>query len=349
MLKSGYTAVGEFHYVHHDIDGRPFADYAEMSEQIVAAARTTGIGLTHLPVLYGCGGFGGKPAGPGQRRFLSDPQAFLRMVNRLMQRYPDDPQIRFGIAPHSLRAVTPQMLAETLGGLDAMDAAAPVHIHIAEQVKEVEDCLAWSNQRPVEWLLNNHHLSPRWCLVHATHMNDGETGRMARSGAIAGLCPTTEGNLGDGFFNAVDYCRAGGAFGIGSDSHISVSPVEELRWLEYGQRLLHRKRNVLANGSPHVGATLYRAALAGGAAAMGRPIGKLARGHRADLVVIDMEKPGLTDRNGDVLLDSLVFAGNENPVRDVMVGGRWMVEEGHHRAEHAVLARYRAVLRELMA
>ncbi|HEY7690420.1 MAG TPA: formimidoylglutamate deiminase [Dongiaceae bacterium] len=349
MLKSGYTAVGEFHYVHHDIDGRPFADYAEMSEQIVAAARTTGIGLTHLPVLYGCGGFGGKPAGPGQRRFLSDPQAFLRMVNRLMQRYPDDPQIRFGIAPHSLRAVTPQMLAETLGGLDAMDAAAPVHIHIAEQVKEVEDCLAWSNQRPVEWLLNNHHLSPRWCLVHATHMNDGETGRMARSGAIAGLCPTTEGNLGDGFFNAVDYCRAGGAFGIGSDSHISVSPVEELRWLEYGQRLLHRKRNVLANGSPHVGATLYRAALAGGAAAMGRPIGKLARGHRADLVVIDMEKPGLTDRNGDVLLDSLVFAGNENPVRDVMVSGRWMVEEGHHRAEHAVLARYRAVLRELMA
>jgi formimidoylglutamate deiminase len=348
MLKSGYTAVGEFHYVHHDIDGRPFADYAEMSEQIIAAARTTGIGLTHLPVLYGCGGFGGKPAGSGQRRFLNESQAFLRLLNRLMQRHGNDPQIRFGIAPHSLRAVTPQMLAETLSGLDQMDAAAPVHIHIAEQVKEVEDCLAWSNQRPVEWLLNNHALNARWCLVHATHMTEGETGRLARSGAVAGLCPTTEGNLGDGFFNAVRYLGAGGAIGIGSDSHISVSPVEELRWLEYGQRLLHRKRNVLANGSPHVGATLYKAALAGGAVALGRPIGRLAAGCRADLVVLDAEKPGLVDRNGDILLDSAVFAGNENPVRDVMVGGRWMVEEGHHRAEHAVLARYRTTLRELI-
>jgi formimidoylglutamate deiminase len=348
MLKSGYTAVGEFHYVHHDIDGRPFADYAELSEQIIAAARTTGIGLTHLPVLYGCGGFGGKPAGSGQRRFLNDPQAFLRLLNRLMQRHGNDPQIRFGIAPHSLRAVTPQMLAETLNGLDQMDAAAPIHIHIAEQVKEVEDCLAWSNQRPVEWLLNNHALNPRWCLVHATHMTEGETGRLARSGAVAGLCPTTEGNLGDGFFNAVQYLGAGGAIGIGSDSHISVSPVEELRWLEYGQRMLHRKRNVLANGSPHVGATLYKSALAGGAVALGRPIGKLAAGCRADLVVLDTEKPGLVDRNGDILLDSAIFAGNENPVRDVMVGGRWMVEEGHHRAEHAVLSRYRTTLRELI-
>jgi formimidoylglutamate deiminase len=348
MLKSGYTAVGEFHYVHQDIDGRPFADYAEMSEQIIAAARTTGIGLTHLPVLYGCGGFGGKPAGPGQRRFLNDPAAFLRLLNRLMQGHPNDPQLRFGIAPHSLRAVTPQMLTEVLNGLDQMDAAAPVHIHIAEQVKEVEDCLAWSNQRPVEWLLNNHQLTPRWCLVHATHMTDGETGRLARSGAVAGLCPTTEGNLGDGFFNAADYLGAGGVFGIGSDSHISVSPIEELRWLEYGQRMLHRKRNVLANGSVHVGATLYSAALKGGALALGRPIGKLAPGYRADLIVLDTEKPGLVDRNGDILLDSAIFAGNENPVRDVMTGGRWMVEEGHHRAEHAVLARYRAVLRDLV-
>jgi formimidoylglutamate deiminase len=200
----------------------------------------------------------------------------------------------------------------------------------------------------VEWLLNNHALTPRWCLVHATHMTDGETGRLARSGAVAGLCPTTEGNLGDGFFKAVQFLGGGGAIGVGSDSHISVSPVEELRWLEYGQRLLHRKRNVLANGSPHVGATLYRAALAGGAAALGRPIGRLAAGCRADLVVLDTERPGLVDRNGDLLLDSAVFAGNENPVRDVMVGGRWMVEEGHHRAEHAVLARYRSALRELI-
>jgi len=348
MLKAGYTAVGEFHYLHHDPEGRPYADVTEMSERIVAAAQATGIGLTHLPVLYGYGGFGGQPAGGGQRRFLNDVDGFLRLINRLLQRHRNNPQVRIGIAPHSLRAVTAEMLKAAVAGLDAFDDKAPIHIHIAEQVKEVEDCLAWSNQRPVEWLLHNHQLSARWCLVHATHMTEGETGRLARSGAIAGLCPTTEGNLGDGFFNAVQYLGAGGAIGIGSDSHISVSPVEELRWLEYGQRMLHRKRNVLANGSPHVGATLYKAALAGGAVALGRPIGKLAAGCRADLVVLDTEKPALVDRNGDLLLDSAIFAGNENPVRDVMVGGRWMVEEGHHRAEHAVLSRYRTTLRELI-
>jgi formimidoylglutamate deiminase len=351
MLKAGYTAVGEFHYLHHDPEGRPYADFAEMSERIVTAAQATGIGLTHLPVLYGYGGFGGQPAGSGQRRFLHDVNAFLRLINRLLQRHGSNPQVCIGIAPHSLRAVTAEMLKEAVTGLDEFDGGAPIHIHIAEQVKEVEDCRAWSNQRPVEWLLNHQPLSPRWCLVHATHMTEGETGRLARTGAVVGLCPTTEGNLGDGFFQAPEFLRSGGAFGIGSDSQISVSPIEELRWLEYGQRLLYRRRNVLAAGgnqSRSVGAGLYRAALAGGAQALGRPIGRLAPGCRADLVVIDTEKPTLIGKSGDVLLDAIVFAGNENPVRDVMVGGRWVVTEGHHVAEHLVLSRYRAALEQLM-
>ncbi|MEX1206770.1 MAG: formimidoylglutamate deiminase [Dongiaceae bacterium] len=352
MLKAGYTAVGEFHYLHHDADGRPYADPAEMSERIVRAARATGIGLTLLPVLYACGGFGGRPAGPAQRRFLHDLDGFLALVRGLIDRHGRDPQLRVGIAPHSLRAVTPELLAGAVAGLAGLDAAAPVHIHVAEQTEEVEECVAWSGQRPVEWLLDHAPVDARWCLVHATHMTETETGRLAASGAVAGLCPTTEANLGDGLFPARDYLRQGGAFGIGSDSHVSVSPVEELRWLEYGQRLVHRRRNLLAGGTPEsasVGASLYRAALAGGARALGRPIGRLAAGCRADLVVLDAERPTLVGKAGDALLDALVFAGNDNPVRDVMVGGRWLVEEGHHVAEHAVLARYRAALAELTA
>lgn len=351
MLKAGYTAVGEFHYLHHDPAGRPYVDVTEMSERIVAAAQATGIGLTHLPVLYGFGGFGGQPAGTGQRRFLNDANGFLRLINRLLQRHHSNPQVRIGIAPHSLRAVTAEMLKEAVTGLDSLDDTAPIHIHIAEQVKEVQDCRAWSNQRPVEWLLHHQPVGPRWCLVHATHMTEGETARFARTRAVAGLCPTTEGNLGDGFFQAPEFLRHGGIFGIGSDSHISVSPFEELRWLEYGHRMLYRRRNVLVPGgspSPSVGAALYRAAVAGGAQALGRPIGRLAAGCRADLVVIDGEKPALFGKSGDVLLDAMVFAGNENPVRDVMVGGRWVVTEGHHVAEQTVLKRYRAVLSELM-
>jgi formimidoylglutamate deiminase len=351
MLRAGYTAVAEFHYLHHDPEGRPYADLAEMSERIVVAAQTTGIGLTHLPVLYGYGGFGGRSAGTGQRRFLNDVSGFLRLINRLLQRHRGNPQVRVGMAPHSLRAVTAETLKEAVVGLDAFDDKAPIHIHIAEQVKEVEDCRAWSNQRPVEWLLHHQPLGPRWCLVHATHMTEGETARLARTGAVVGLCPTTEGNLGDGFFQGPEYLRNEGAFGIGSDSHISVSPFEELRWLEYGQRLLHRRRAVLAAGgdrSPSVGAAIYRAALAGGAQALGRPIGRLAVGCRADLIVIDTEQPALIGKTGDVLLDAVVFAGNENPVRDVMVGGRWVVTEGRHLAEQTVLKRYRGVLAELM-
>lgn len=354
MLKAGYTAVGEFHYLHHDLDGAAYADRAELSERVIRAAKLTGIGLTHLPVLYAQGGFGGKPPGPGQRRFINDLDGFLAIVATLRRRHAGDSQLRIGIAPHSLRAVTPELLSQAVAGLDAADDTAPIHIHIAEQTREVEECLEWCAARPVEWLLDNQPVGPRWCLVHATHMTSVETARLAGSRAVAGLCPTTEANLGDGLFPAPDYLARGGLFGIGSDSHISVSPVEELRWLEYGQRLMQRQRNVLhgardggAGGTPSVGANLFAAALAGGAQALGRRIGRLQAGCRADLLVLDPDAPTLAGRDGDRLIDAAVFAGNLNPVRDVMVGGKWVVEAGVHLAEHAVLARFRAAIGEL--
>ncbi|MDX1575912.1 MAG: formimidoylglutamate deiminase, partial [Kiloniellales bacterium] len=281
MLEAGYTAVGEFHYLHHDREGAPYDDPAEMSRRVIAAAKATGIGLTHLPVLYGYGGFGGQPAGEGQRRFLNRPERYLDIVARIHQTVRDDPQLHLGIAPHSLRAVTPETLTAALQGIDELDEAAPVHIHVAEQQPEVRDCIDWSGLRPVEWLLTHEDLGPRWCLVHATHMTDEEAVALAKTGAVAGLCPTTEANLGDGVFPAGAYLEAGGKIGIGSDSHISVSPVEELRWLEYSQRLTLRRRNLLAGDrgagdSPSVGARLVKAALDGGARALGRPIGRLA-------------------------------------------------------------------------
>jgi formimidoylglutamate deiminase len=348
MLKAGYTAVGEFHYLHHAPDGGSYENPAEMSHRVAAAAERSGIGITLLPVLYGFGGFDGEAAGEGQRRFLNDPERFARIVEVLVEGSREDPQIRTGIAPHSLRAVTPETLGEALAALDALDEGAPVHIHIAEQTKEVDDCLAWSGERPVEWLLERFPVGARWCLVHATHVNQSELAAIVESNAVVGLCPTTEANLGDGIFPAVDFLRAGGLFGIGSDSHISVSPVEELRWLEYGQRLTNRARNLLGSGDgSSVGARLYRLALAGGAKALGRPVGRFRKGARADLLVLDPKAPTLIGRSGDELLDALVFAGNVNPVRDVMVGARWVVREGRHESEEPILEAYRRTIENL--
>jgi len=350
MLKAGYTAVGEFHYLHHDPKGAAYADPAEMSKRVIAAAKATGIGITHLPVLYGYSDFGGKPAHEGQRRFLHAPDAYLKLVESLIAAHRGDPQVRIGIAPHSLRAVTPETLEAAVAGLTALDDAAPVHIHIAEQRKEVRDCIAGCGDRPVEWL--RHHALPdeRWCLMHATHVTEEEATRLAACRAVAGLCPTTEANLGDGIFPAQAYLAAGGVLGIGSDSHISVSPVEELRWLEYAQRLTLRRRNILGGGpqAPHVGVNLYRQALAGGAQALARPIGRLAPGCRADLIVLDASVPTLVGKSGDALLDSYIFAGNLNPVRDVMAGGAWVVGEGRHAKEEAIAQTYAEVLSALL-
>ncbi len=352
MLKSGYTAVGEFHYLHHGPDGTPYDSLGEMSHRIMAAARETGMGLTHLPVLYGYGGFGGQAANPGQRRFLNDPDRFLQLLQDLHPEIAADPQCALGMAPHSLRAVTEDSLNQALTGLAGLVPDAPVHIHIAEQTKEVDDCLAWSGQRPVDWLYQHFEVGPRWCLVHATHMTDGETAQVARSRAVAGLCPTTEANLGDGIFPAPAFLAQNGVWGIGSDSHISVSPIEELRWFEYGHRLISRRRNVLTaelgGSSPSVGAGLYRMALAGGAQALGRPIGSLAPGARADLVVLDLAHRALYGRTGDLLLDALVFAGNDTPVRDVMVGGKWRVREGRHDGEETITRGFQKALDHLL-
>jgi formimidoylglutamate deiminase len=349
MLKAGYTSVCEFHYLHHDPEGVPYADPAEMSRRVLAAAERSGIGITLLPVFYAQGDFGGAPAGEGQKRFLHSVESFETLLSKLRP-LAGGPQKRLGIAPHSLRAVTPESLSGAVQAMEALDSSAPIHIHIAEQLREVERCRSWSGKRPVRWLLDNQKVDSRWCLVHATHMTPEETTALADRGAVAGLCPTTEANLGDGFFAAVPFLQEGGVFGIGSDSQVSVSPVEELRWLEYGQRLLHRERNLLVEeGGRHVGASLYRAALDGGARASGRPLGRLEPGCRADLLVIDEELSFLWGKAGDGLVDALVFAGNANPVRDVFVGGRHVVSDGRHAEEERIFADYKAALSALRA
>ncbi|KTT41359.1 N-formimino-L-glutamate deiminase [Pseudomonas oryzihabitans] len=345
MLKAGYTAVAEFHYVHHDPEGVPYADPAELGGRIAQAARSAGIGLTLLPVLYSYSGFGAQAPTAGQRRFLHTTDSYLELLTRLAAVL-DDRQ-RLGLCFHSLRAVSGEQLATVLA---ATDVHWPVHIHIAEQQKEVDDCLAWSGRRPLEWLYDQVAVDERWCLVHATHALPHEVALMAQSRAIAGLCPTTEANLGDGIFPATTFLAAGGRFGIGSDSHVSVSPVEELRWLEYGQRLRDQQRNRLVGArQPNVGHQLFEQALQGGAAALGQQIGALAVGRRADWVVLDGADPYLSSAPAEAVLNRWLFAGGDRQVRDVMVGGRWVVQEGRHADEAASAQDFAQVLRTLLA
>lgn len=346
MLKAGYTSVAEFHYVHHDHNGHAYADPGELSLRISAAAADTGIGLTLLPVLYSHAGFGGQAPSEGQRRFINSSEQYLRLQERLAPHLAAQPAQRLGLCFHSLRAVTPQQIAEVLA---AGDQACPVHIHIAEQQKEVDDCLAWSGRRPLQWLYENVEVDARWCLVHATHAEADEVSAMARSHAVAGLCLTTEANLGDGIFPAVDFLAQGGRMGIGSDSHVSLSVVEELRWLEYGQRLRDQRRNRLYRGDqPMVGRTLYDAALVGGAQAMGQAVGELAVGKRADWLVLDGQDPYLATASGDGILNRWLFAGGDRQVRDVMVNGQWVVRQGRHAQEQASARAFMEVLRQLL-
>lgn len=349
MLQAGYTTVGEFHYLHHQADGTAYETPSEMSNRIIAAAREAGIAITHLPVLYACSGFGGVAAESGQRRFLNDSDSFAGLVENLVNTYRGDPLVRIGIAPHSLRAVTRDQVLHAVDTISRQDFAAPIHLHIAEQTREVEECIAWSGQRPVEWLLNNIAVDQRWCLVHATYANGRERDRLAQGDAVVGLCPTTEANLGDGIFPASEFLTAGGHMGIGSDSNVSVSVIEELRLLEYAQRLSHRRRAMLASAeSPAVGRYLYDAALAGGARALAQPVGALRVGLRADLVVLDGETPALAQKAGDAILDSLVFAAKHSSIRDVMVAGRWRIRDGRHEHEDSILARYKSTLAALL-
>jgi formimidoylglutamate deiminase len=346
MLKSGYTCVGEFQYLHHGIDGKAYANRAEMSLQCMQAAASTGLGFTALPVLYRYGGFGGAEPVAGQKRFLNNADEFSSIVELLQDASRNDANTSVGIAPHSLRAISDTLLKDVLSNC-AKDLAA-IHVHIAEQTKEVDDCLSWSGQRPVEWLYNHFDVDTNWCLIHATHMTSEETRSMANSGAVAGICPTTEANLGDGLFNAVEYLETGGNWAIGSDSHISIDPVEELRWFEYGQRLVSRSRNVLTSAqTPNTGRNLLDGALAGGAQACGRKIGRIESGYRADLIVLDEQHPRLYGRAGNDLIDSWIFSGNVNMVKSVYVGGRKMIDQGRHVDEESILTNFSKTLNEL--
>lgn len=344
MLETGFTRVGEFHYVHHDRDGRPFAAIGETSQRVAAAAAETRIALTLLPVLYAHSTFGGVAPDQGQRRFISDLDAFARIVEGAEHAVSALVDANVGLAPHSLRAVMPEELAAVV----EMAGDRPIHIHVAEQVKEVEDCIAWSGQRPVAWLLDNAPVDRRWCLIHATHMTGDETEALARSGAVAGFCPLTEASLGDGIANVVEWVGYGGAFGVGTDSNILIGAAEELRQLEYGQRLRRRERNILS-GPDHgsTGRFLFDAACRGGAEALGSAPPEIAVGRPADLVILDCDHPTLTGRNGDRILDAWIFAGR-GVISDVYRRGRAVVADGRHVGRPAIEGRYRQTLERLL-
>ena len=342
-LRHGYTSVCEFHYVQREPDGALYANPAETALRIAESARQSGIGLTLLPVMYSHAGFGEQALKPQQARFRTDPDQVLRIVQALEPHR--GPQLEVGAAPHSLRAVSAAQLRELLAGLPA---GRPLHIHVAEQSLEVEQCLQATGSRPVDYLMHQVDIDARWCLVHATHLSEREVAALAASGAVAGLCPSTEANLGDGLFPLAPYIAAGGTFGIGSDSHVSHSPVEELRWLEYGQRLARQQRNVAVDdGCRDVGTYLWRQALRGGAQASGRAVGSLAPGRRADLLLLDSAHPNLDGVESSEVLGRFLFCGNDNLVRDVLVGGEWVVRGGRHVDQEAIARRYTAAVREL--
>ncbi|MEO4042871.1 formimidoylglutamate deiminase [Hoeflea sp. CAU 1731] len=344
MLEAGYASVGEFHYVHHQTGGRDYENIGELSERIFAAVEKTGIGLTHLPVLYAYGGAGEAPLAGGQLRFGCDRERFSRLYEAAkgaLRALPSDCSI--GVAPHSLRAVSPELLSFVANEF----THGPIHMHVAEQEKEVRDVEAWLGQRPVAWMLDNCAVDDRWCFIHATQMTGKETLGLAASGAVAGLCPITEGNLGDGVFNGETFLGAGGRFGVGSDSNIRISLSEELRQLEYSQRLKHRMRNVMVAGGQSTGTTLFKAVTAGGAQALQRNAGALESGRLADFVAIHTDYAALAELREDQLIDGWLFAGNDDVVSDVWSAGRHMVREGRHIAREAVENAFRSAARSL--
>lgn len=346
MLKGGYASVGEFHYVHRDPAGAPFADDAELAWRIVSAAESAGIALTLLPVFYAHDSFGGTAASAGQRRFLHSVDTFVRLFETLAARASRHRYV-LGVAPHSLRAVTPDELGVVIA---LASPSMPIHIHAAEQIREVEACVAWSGMRPVEWLLAHAPVDERWCLVHATHMLDHEIDRLTAARAVVGLASTTEADLGDGIFPGERFLECAGRFGVGSDSNTRVDPFSELKQLEWSQRLKLRRRNVLiGDAGSTVGTSLWSKAAKGGAQAIGRDCGRIAAGARADLVVLDREDPALLEQPAHSVLDAAIFGPSRKPVRDVMVGGHFVLRDGHHPREDEILARYRTTLARMTA
>jgi formimidoylglutamate deiminase len=342
MLESGYTHVGEFHYVHNAPDGRAYADPAEMAVQIAAAANESGIGLTLLPVFYAHADFDGAPPKATQRRFITNLESFARLFDAITAMAPAECKV--GIAPHSLRAVTPSELAAIL----SLCPSGPVHMHAAEQVKEVSDSIAYLGARPVEWLLANADVNSRWCLVHATHLTDKECDDLAHSGAVAALCPVTEANLGDGIFNAKRYLDAGGRFGTGTDSNILIDAASELRALEYSQRIQHLSRNVLARSDcASVGGRLFRAADVGGRQALHQANGMTVGAH-ADFITFDTAHPALVGRSDDAVLDSWIFAGGPQVIDGVWHRGRQQVVRGRHVRRDAIRTAYAKTISKLL-
>jgi len=348
MLKMGYTRVAEFHYLHHQIDGENYTSLATMAEAIFKAASTSGIGLTLLPVLYRFAGFGEQAPSDGQKRFINSIEQFNQLVSDCFSLSEQYVNSNVGIAPHSLRAVDKSSLLSAVQHVRNLNAQAPVHIHISEQQKEVDDCIAHYGKRPVEWLLENTKLDQHWCLIHATHINESERQGIINSGAIAGICPTTEANLGDGIFPTTEFLQEEGTFAIGSDSHISVNPIEELRWLEYTQRLIKQQRAVLADKKqPSVGQNLWQRAAQGGAQSTDSNVGELALGKQADLLVLAEEKSRLFAYSEQHLLDSLIFASQQNPVQDVLVNGVWVIKNGQHKQQANSIKQFIALLNKL--
>ncbi|MCO4800297.1 MAG: formimidoylglutamate deiminase, partial [Colwelliaceae bacterium] len=348
MLKMGYTRVAEFHYLHHDISGEQHDELATMARAIFEAAKVSGIGLTLLPVLYRHSGFGEQLPNDGQKRFINDSVQFNQLVTECFNLSQSYQNSNLGIAPHSLRAVDLSSLNCAVEHVRSLDEQAPIHIHIAEQQKEVDDCLAHYGKRPVQWLLDNVQMDKQWCLIHATHIDEKERKGIIKSGAIAGICPTTEANLGDGIFPTAEFLTEEGTFAIGSDSHISVNPVEELRWLEYAQRLIKQQRTVLANEQQlSVGHNLWQQAALGGAQSTNSNTGELALGKQADLLVLDEAKLSLYAQDEQHLLDSMIFASQTSFIKDVMVNGKWVVKGGSHQEETKAQLAFAKMLAEL--
>jgi formimidoylglutamate deiminase len=354
MLKGGFGAVAEFHYLHHAIDGRPYADRAEMAKRVIAAAKRAGIRLTLLPVFYAHGNFGGQPPSLGQRRFVHDVDGFQRLMSDLAAQYRES-DVRLGVAIHSMRAATPDEMRDVVA---AAPMSGPIHIHVAEQQREVDDCIAYSGIRPVELLLKGLRVDHRWCLIHATHVTASEVADIAASGAVVGLCPATEANLGDGIFPAVDFLSQNGRVGIGTDSHVATSIAEELRTLEYGQRLRDQRRNRLAAAGASVGRTLFDRAYLGGLQAIGARTTNvaaegategLASGAAADFIVLDGTNPYIAAATGDQILDRWIFGGLDRPVRDVMIAGQWRIRDFAHAEDAPINEDFSRVLKKLAA
>jgi formimidoylglutamate deiminase len=350
MQKMGYTRVAEFHYLHHDLSGESYSNLSAMAQAIFAAAKQSGIGLTLLPVLYRFSGFGAQQPNNGQKRFINSVEQFNTLVSACFDVASVQDNSNVGIAPHSLRAVDKSSLLAAVAHVRALDPQAPVHIHIAEQQKEVDDCLEHYGQRPVQWLLNNADLDKHWCLIHATHIDEQERKGIIASEAIAGICPTTEANLGDGIFPTDEFLIDQGTFAIGSDSHISVNPIEELRWLEYAQRLSKQQRALLATSEQQsVGLNLWQRAALGGAQSTNSNTGELAVGKQADLLVLDDSQLRLFAHDDDHLLDSVIFASQQNLIKDVMVYGQWTIRDGKHALERDCADNFAKLLSRLSA